>query len=226
MQNRTKRAAAMLTAAALLPAVLLTGCYKGDGTEVRVRKSAKLTENSYAEELDAAFSDVTVDENAKTDYPFSFDINALETPAQDILMIQIYEYADAYVHTQRVNYYDRSGNVYYYRQPVDTNEEFYSVLYAHWSADATVVNIMGDADRNTLWYFANRADDCAEMQMKEQDPGKDIYGTTWLYLVDESGTPVLLGQYGDVCMYRDSDEVTAFLNWFSFFYHSDFVFGS
>jgi len=43
MQNRTKRAAAMLTAAALLPAVLLTGCYKGDGTEVRVRNWLELT---------------------------------------------------------------------------------------------------------------------------------------------------------------------------------------
>lgn len=227
MRKKIRRAAAALTAAVCcLPAALLTGCYKGDGTEVRVRKTAKLKENSYADVLDAEFSDVSVDANAKTDYPFSIDANALKTPAQDIVMILIYEYADPYSHTQRVNYYDREGNVYLYRQPVDTNKEFYSVLHTHWSEGATVVNIMGDADRNMLRYFADRADECADLPLIEQDPGKDIYGTTQLYLVDESGTPVLLGQYGDVCMYRDSSEVTAFLNWFSFFYHGDVTFGS
>lgn len=221
-RKRKKTYAAAL--GALLSASLLTACYKGDGTEVRVRKAPKLEENSYADTLDAEFTDVSVRPDAPTDTPIVLDGTQMSAK-QDILLIQIYDYSDKYSHTQKVNYYDRDGNVYYYRQPVEPDGDFYTPLYENWKSGATVVNIMGDVERETVQYLAAHAEDYKNTEMKTQETGKDIYGVTWLYLVDQSGEPVLLARYDDTCAYRDDKEVVDFLNWFSFFYHGDVVFG-
>lgn len=209
----------------MLCAALLTGCYKGDGTEVRVRKTAKLEDDSLADMMDARFTNVTVDATARTDYPFSFE-PVTEEPVQELLLVMIYDYADRYTHSQAVNYFDRSGNVYRYRHPVDPDGDFMTPLLEQYRAGGTVVSIMGEPERETMRYLAAHVSDYRKAELKEQDTGTDVYGGTSLYLIDSRGEPVLIGKHDDISLYRDSSEIVSFLNWFSFFYHGDFTFGS
>ena len=219
----------MHCAAAMLCAVLLsaglTGCYKGDGTEVRVRKAAKVEDNPYADQIDAAFTDVSVDPNAKTEYPFLLDAAALTEPKQDILLVMIYDCAEnPHSHTQAVTYYDKNGCAYRYRHPIEADGDWYPVLRENYDAGATVVNIMSDEERQTLWYLSNHIADYQAMQTVTKDTGKDIYGVTKLYLIDEHAEAVEIGCYDDVSSCRDSSEIAAFLDWYRYFYHGDFRF--
>ena len=222
-EKRLRRAGGVLTAL-LLGAVCLTGCYKGDGTEVRVRKTAKAEDNPNAELFESMATNVSVDPNAKTDTPFPFDPVA-EEPVQDIILVMIYDRADSVSHTQAVNYFDRSGNVYRYWNAVDSDGDFMTPIRAHYSGGAPAVSIMGDAERETLRYLAEHVSDYSKAVMKEQDTGKDVYGYTQLWLIDKRGEPVLIARYDDVSEYRDSSEIISFLNWFRIFYHGDFIFG-
>ena len=213
--------------AALLAALLLTGCRKGDGTENRTptKENAPIITDAYAEEKDAMFTDVTVDENAKGDLPFAFDTSAVEKPQQDIVLALLYEKFNGAKKEQTVNYYDADGNVYRYRQPLDLNGDWYSVLHDAWKNGATVVNKMSDAERQTLWYLAAHTADYEALELKKQVTHTGVSGTYWLYLIKPDGEPMLLAVYEKTAQYRDSAEVTAFLNWFRYFFHGDFKFG-
>ena len=208
-----------LTAAA----VLLTGCHKGDGTEYYPAETVPVAENSHVEELEKQFTNVTVDENAKSDYPFSF--SPAERPKQEIVLVMLYDNTDQPgTHTQTVNYFDRDGNVYRYRHPLDLSGDWLKTLYADFDAGATVVNIMGEAEKQTLWYLAANAARYEKAELKSQNTD-EVLGIKWLYLINAEYQPVLLARYDDTSVCCGDSEVIAFANWFRYFYHGSFKFG-
>ncbi|MBR5405026.1 MAG: hypothetical protein K6E36_00520 [Oscillospiraceae bacterium] len=205
----------------LLAALLTAGCRKGDGTE---RIPVPVKENSNADYFDSLFTDVTEDKNAKKDTPFS--VSGAVRPSQDIVLVMIYDNTEEMLsHSQAVNYFDRDGNTYRYRHPVDLSGDWLSVLQEDYRAGATVVNIMSEEERNTIWALAAEADTLKNAPLKTKSPGKDIYGVTYLYLIDETNQPILLAQYDDTSTCCDTPEVIAFADWFRYFYHGDFTFG-
>ena len=208
----------------LIPAaLLLTGCHKGDGTEVYPDETVPVAVNSHADEIRKQFTDVSVDANAKSDYPFSFD--PAERPRQEIVLAMLYDNTDQRgQHTQAINYFDRDGNVYRYLQPLDLSGDWLKALYDDFDAGAPPVNIMGEAEKQTLWYLAANAGRYAGAAVRSQKTG-DVLGIKWLYLIDSENQPVLLGRYDDTSVYCDDSEVIAFLNWFRYYYHGSFSFG-
>ena len=209
--------------ALLLAALMLAGCHKGDGTEVYPAETVPVAEDSRVEELEKQFTNVTVDENAKSDYPFSFAPAA--QPKQEIVLVMIYDNTDQQgTHTQAINYYDRDGNVYRYRHPLQIEGDWIKTLYADYDRGATVVNIMGEAEKQTLWYLAANADRYRSAELQTENAG-EVLGIKWLYLVDPAGEPVLLARYDDTSVWCGDSEVVSFLNWFRYFYHGSFTFG-
>lgn len=212
--------------AALLLSAALTGCYKGDGTEVRPSKAPPVAEDSFADMLDAAFTDVTVSPDAPTDHPFTIDTAALKEPEQDIVLVMIYDCTeDKHSHTQAVNYFDKAGRVYRYRHPLDLNSDWLPILAADKASGVNYVSLMSDAERQTLWHLYANADRYRSAPQKMQEAGNP-YGIRWIYLIDKSGSPVMLTRYDDLTVYPDLPEIVAFLNWFRYFFHSNFVYGS
>jgi len=213
--------------AALIGSLLLTGCYKGDGSENYTPHTAPvpIQTDAHAEEKDATFTNVTVDVNAKGDHAFAFDTAALKKPEQSIVLAMLYEKYDGVSKHQAINYFDADGNVYRYLQPLDLEGDWFSVLQEAWKNGATVVNKMSDAERETLWYMAAHTADYEALEMKQQSAGKDVVGAYQFYLIKPDGKPLAIARYDDTCLYRDSAEITAFLNWFRYFYHGDLVFG-
>ena len=230
MMNTGKHCAAALLAA-LLSAAALTGCYKGDGTEVIAQQAETVpaAAERRAEEDDAAFAQTKAEVSpaAKTDYPFSFDAQACERPKQEIVMVMIYDAAEQPLqHDQTVNYFDRDGNCYRYRQALDLEGNWMDVLYDHYRSGAPAVSRMSEEETRTLWYFSGNAAVYKDAGLAVQDPGKEVYGVKWLYTVSERDEAVLLGRYDDVCAYADKPEVPAFLNWFRYYFHNSFQFGN
>lgn len=220
--KRLTRICGLLTAL-MLGGAMLTGCYKGDGTEVRVRRNAKLQDNPDADAIAATFTNVTVDVNARTDYPFTFE-PVTENPVQEIAMVMIFDKPDKVAPEQAVNYFDASGNCYRYWHPVDADGDFMTPLLEDFRNGGTVVSIMGEPERETVRYLAAHVSDYSKLNLKQQDAGS-VYGTTSLYLIDKRGEPLLIGRHADTSEYRDSSEIVAFLNWFSYYYLGDFKFG-
>lgn len=215
--------------AVLLCAVLLSGCYKGDGTENYTphRQTAPAQDDPFAAEKDAQFQDIGVDPNAATDTPFPFDAASVTEPQGDIVIALLYDNTrDKYNHTQAINYFDKYGNTYRYRKALDLEGDWLSVLKEDLAASPTVVNRMSEPEIRTLWYLAAHAEEYAGMELASQDAGVDVQGVYWLYVIDSAGQPVLLARYDDTARYVASSEVTAFLNWFRYFYHGSMVFGS
>ena len=204
----------------------LTGCYKGDGTEDLhfPQSTVPVQTNPHAAELDAMFTNVSEDPNAKQDTPFDFDAAQVSAPSQDIVLVMIYDNTEnAWEHRQSVTYFDAAGNAFAYRDAVDIGGDWYSLLSAHRSSGAEPVNVMSEAERSTVCYLAGRAAEYAKMPTKTADAGH-VVGTTWLYAMN--GTePVMLGCWDDTSEWVDSSEVTAFLNWFRYFFHYGFSFG-
>lgn len=221
------RAAAI---AVMLGAVCLTGCYKGDGTEVipERHEAVPVKENTHAEADDEAFrnTDLTEDPDAKKDYPFAFDAAACERPKQDIVLVMIYDNTEQKLdHSQTVNYFDRDGRCYRYRQPLDLSGDWMNVLYDHYRSDPPAVNVMSEEEKRTLWYLSAHAAEYQNAEKVQQDPKKEIFGVKWIYTVSERDEAVLLGRYDDTCVYADVPGVPEFLNWFRYFFHSSFRFG-
>lgn len=219
-----KRCAAVLLTVVLLPCC---GCYKGDGTETPPAQQFGVPEpDPNAAYKESITTNVTIDSNAKTDYPFAFDASTVAEPTQDILLVMIYDnYEDG--RTQTVNFYDKNGNVYRYRQPLDTAAaNWFATLRDYYLIDATAspVNIMGDAERQTLWYMASQQSTYAAADIATQSAGSDPMGVRSLYLINENGESMLLVRYDDTVMYRQNAEVTAFANWFRFFFHGTYQF--
>lgn len=219
-----KRCAAALMTAFLLPCC---GCYKGDGTETPPAQQFGMPDpDPNAAYKESITTNVTEDPNAKTDYPFAFDANTVAEPSQDILLVMIYDnYEDG--RTQTVNFYDKKGNVYRYRQPLDTAAaNWFATLQDYYLVDATAspVNIMGEAERKTLWYMASQQNTYAAANIATQSAGSNPMGVRSLYLIDANGEPMLLVRYDDTVMYRQNTEVTAFANWFRFFFHGTYQF--
>lgn len=212
---------AMMMSAALL---LCSGCYKGDGTETPPSQHIGLPEaDPNAAYKESVTTNVAVDPNAKKDYPFAFDLNSVAEPAQDILLVMIYDnYENG--RTQTVNFYDKKGNVYRYRQPLDTaSENWFAALQTYYPT-ASPVNIMSTEEQKTLWYLSSQIQTYAASDIGSQKTGGDILGVRTLYLMDSSGQPVMLARYDDTVMYRSHAEVTAFANWFRYFFHGTYVF--
>lgn len=214
--------------AAMLCGLMLTGCYKGDGTENYTphAKSVPVQTEANIQEIDATFTNVTVDVNAKSDYPFAFDAAALKKPETGIVFALLYEKFNGVAMEQAVNYFDADGNVYRHREPLDFSGDWLPVLQDSLKNGATVVNKMSDAERETLWYLSAHTADYEAMDMKQQDSGRDVAGVYQFYVVKPDGEPLLIARYDDVSLYRDCAEIPAFLNWFRYFYHADLVFGS
>lgn len=224
MNNRISRAAGVLLA--ILTAAALAGCHKGDGTEVIPDRhsSVAVKDDEKAAEKDKLFEGITEDPNAKQDAPFPLD--SPERPKQEILLVMIYDNTEEELsHTQTVNYWDRDGRNFRYRHPVDPGGDWLDLLYDHYDNGAVPVNIMSETEKQTLWQIAAHSGEYAAAAQAVQDPGKDIYGVTWIYAINERDEPILLARYDDTCVYPDNSEVTAFLNWFRYFYHGSFVFG-
>lgn len=216
MKNRYR-----ILPALLLAALTAAGCTKGTGSE---RVPVPVEDNSNADYFDAMFTDVTEDRNARHDTPI--ETAGAVRPRQDIVLVMIYDNTEVDgKHTQQVNYFDSDGNNYCYRHPVDPDGDWLSVLKEDYRGGATVVNIMSQEERETLWQLAADAASLKQAPEKTLNPGKDIYGVKWLYLIDEQDEPVLLARYDDICVCRDTPEVIAFADWFRYFYHGDFRFG-
>ncbi len=214
-----KRCAAVLMTAVLLPCC---GCYKGDGTETPPAQQFGLPEpDPHAAYKESITTNVSVDPNAKKDYPFAFDANTVAEPAQDILLVMIYDnYENG--RTQTVNFYDKNGNVYRYRQPLDTaSENWFAVLQSYYPT-ASPVNIMSDEEKNTLRYIASQYTTYAAADIATQATGGSPVGVRSLYLMDANGAPLLLARFDDTVMYRSNSEVTAFANWFRYFFHGTY----
>lgn len=219
---------------ALLCGLLLTllctvGCYKDDGSVPYIPHNnhvGELKEDSYADEKDAMISDVSEDVNAQHDYPFALDAGSVSEPRQDIVLIMIYE-EFGFTHTQTVNYYDKNGLAYRYRQPLDTtdDDDWYELLAAHRQS-AKPVNQMSDAERVTLWYLANHADAYDDAKFCTQKSPKEVLGERHVYVVDDDREPVELFCYAETVTCRDLAEVKSFADWFRYFYRSDFEFST
>ncbi len=223
LKTTGKHRAALI--AAIIGAVSLTGCYKGNGTEIipEKHKTAAVEENSHADADDAAFRDAEISESpdAKKEYPFDFDAAACEKPKQEIVMVMIYDNTEQrYKHSQTVNYFDRDGKCYRYRQALDLSGDWMNVLYDHYKAGAPAVSVMSEAETRTLWYLSAHAAEYQNAETVQQKPGKEILGVTWIYTVTERDEPVLLCREDDTCLYAGKPEIPAFLNWFRYYYHT------
>lgn len=216
-----KRCAAVLMTAILLPCC---GCYKGDGTETPPAQQFGMPDpDPNAAYKESITTNVTVDPNAKTDYPFAFDANTVAEPMTDILLVMIYDnYENG--RTQTVNFYDKKGNVYRYRQPLDTAAANWFATLQSYYPTASPVNIMSEAETKTLWYMASQKSTYAATDIATQNTGSHPAGVRSLYLMDASGEPMLLARYDDTAMYRHHTEVTAFANWFRYFFHGNYQF--
>ncbi len=217
----SKRCAAVLMTAVLLPCC---GCYKGDGTETPPAQQFGMpAADPNADYKESITTNVSVDPNARTDYPFAFDANTVAEPTQDILLVMIYDnYENG--RTQTVNFYDKKGNVYRYRQPLDTAAaDWFAALQSYYSA-ASPVNIMSDAEKKTLWYMASQQTTYAAADITMQNTDGSPVGVRSLYLMGANGEPMLLARYDDTVMYRKNAEVTAFANWFRYFFHGTYQF--
>lgn len=216
----------------LFAALLLTaGCRKGNGTEsIPDRGASKgqgasvpVAEDPNADSYDALFTDVTEDKNAKKDTPFPAE-NAVR-PQQEIVMVMIYDNTEEQTtHTQAVNYFDRDGNTYRYRHPLDAEGDWIGTLLEDYRSGAAVVNIMSAEEKQTLWALAAQAEELKNAPLKTKSPGKDVYGVKWLYLISGQNEPVMLARYDDTCVCCDTPEVTAFADWFRYFLHDGFTF--
>lgn len=213
----------LLCAAVLLCGVVLcSGCYKGNGTETPPRQYFELpAEDPHAAEKEAKFTDVSEDAAAKKDYPFALDVNTVTEPAHDILLVMIYDnYENG--RTQTINFYDKNGYAYRYRQPLDTTaDNWFDTLLAYYPT-AAPVNQMSAEEQKTLWYLSSQSSVFADTPLaSEKDIGHPV-GVRSLYLMTATGEPVLLARYDDTVLYRDNAEVTSFANWFRYFFHGTY----
>lgn len=216
MKKRFRRLPALL-----LAALLLTACHKGDGTE---RIAVPVRDDSDADRVNALFTDVTEDKNARTDTPFQAD--GTERPKQDIVMVMLYDNTEEELsHDQAVNYFDSDGNTYRYRHPVDADGDFLTPLLEEYAGGATVVNIMSAEERSTLWALAAKADALKNAGFRTKSADDEVYGVTSLYLIGENNEPVLLAKYDDNSVCCDDPDVIAFADWFRYFYHPYVTFG-
>ncbi|MBQ5335472.1 MAG: hypothetical protein J6Z45_05955 [Oscillospiraceae bacterium] len=221
MKNLSRRVSALLAAALALSAFSLTACHKGDGTE---KIAVPVRDDSDADRFDAMFTDLTEDKNAKKDTPVAID--GTVRPKQGIVMVMVYDNTEEELsHTQAVNYFDSDGNTYRYRHPVDADGDFLTPLLEEYRTGATVVNIMSEEERNTLWSLAAKADTLRNADFSSKLPGKDVYGSTALYLIDENNEPILIAKYDDTSVCRSDPDAVAFADWFRYFYHPGFTFG-
>lgn len=221
MKKKFRRISALLFAAVLLSALPLTACHKGDGTE---KIAVPVKDDSDAEKYDAMFTDVTEDKNAKKDTPFQTDGTA--RPAQDIIMVMLYDNQEEELnHSQAVNYFDSDGNTYRYRHPVDADGDFLTPLLEEYRSGATVVNIMSEEERTTLWSLAAKAGSLKNAKMKSKKAENEVYGVTSLYLIDEKNEPILLARYDDTSVCCDDPDAVAFADWFRYFFHPYITFG-
>lgn len=206
--------------------MLCSGCYKGDGTETPPAQHIGLPEEDpYAAEKEASFTNVSEDPAAKKEYPFAFDANAVAEPAQDILLVMIYDnYENG--RTQTINFYDKKGYAYRYRQPLDTaSDDWFSALQEYYPT-ANPVNQMSVEEQKTLWYLSSQIAAYEALPIEtEKNVGSPV-GVRTLYLMTPQGEPVMLARYDDTVMYRSSAEVTAFANWFRYFFHGTYQYPS
>ena len=205
---------------------LCSGCYKGDGTETPPVQHIGLPEaDPHAAEKEVFFTNVSEDAAAKKDYPFVFDANAVSEPSQDILLVMIYDnYENG--RTQTVNFYDKKGYAYRYRQPLDTAaDDWFSALQAYYPT-ANPVNQMSAEEQKTLWYLSSQLDGYAAAPIENQKDVDGPVGMRTLYLMTPQGEPVMLARYDDTVLYRNHAEVTAFANWFRYFFHGTYQYPS
>lgn len=216
---------AALTAALL--SALLTGCYKGDGTEniSFPTQTVPVQTSPNQAEIEASFTDVTRDPNAPTDLPFAFE-PVTQEPQQDILLALLFDNTESPgQHTQAINYFDKAGNCYRYRDGLDVDGDWLSVLQAHLKTNPLPVSIASEAELQSLRYLAAHAADYEKADNITQSATNKVVGVTWVYAVGADNTPVLLCRYDDTSVCRKSSEVTSFLNWFSYFFHPYVEFG-
>jgi len=215
---KIKKPLAALLCAAML---LTTGCRKGDGSD----RMSKIVTYADADTQETSLTSVTADPDANNEKPFAFDASSLSRPKQDIVLALLYEKETEYRIDQAINYYDADGNVYRYNKPLDLSGDWFSELESDRKNGAAPVSKMNEAECETLWYLAAHAEEYEKMQMKRRVIDKNVQGTYQLYLIKPDGTPIKFAVYAKTSEYRYSAEVASFLNWFRFFYHSDYKFG-
>lgn len=216
-----------LTASLLISALpgLCTGCYKGDGTELPPTNQGvqDLVPDPHAAEKEALFTNISEDPNAKKEYPFSFDAAAVAEPQHDILLVMIYEnYENG--RSQTVNFFDKNGYAYRYRQPLDLSQDNWISVLQAYHATGNPVNQMSAEEQKTLWYFSEKAEAIAELPLHSEEVNSNPVGIRSLYLMTAGNEPVLLARYHDTASCRDSAEVSAFANWFRYYFHGTYEF--